>query len=211
MQIVLGTHNRKKGIELAEVFAPADVAVRTLAELPEAIEVVEDGETFAENALLKATVQAKHLDCWVLGEDSGLAVDALDGAPGIYSSRFSGPGATDATNNRLLLDQLADVPLERRTAGYVCHMTLSDPSGTVRAESEARCRGRIVFEPRGSGGFGYDPLFEVVEYHRTFGELSPWVKAVLSHRARAARRLLPQLAALAAGGAWQSPRGRESR
>jgi len=194
MLIILGTHNRKKGVELADVLAPAGVEIRTLAEMPEAIEVVEDGTSFAENAGLKATVQAKHLGCWVLGEDSGLAVDALGGEPGIYSSRFSGPEATDESNNRLLLERLADVPLERRTAGYVCHMTLADPQGTVRAESEARCRGRILFVPRGTGGFGYDPLFEVLEYHRSFGELSPLVKAVLSHRARAARRLLPQLA-----------------
>ena len=130
----------------------------------------------------------------------GLAVDALDRAPGIYSARYSGPGATDESNIQLLLEELGSVALERRTAHYVCHMTLCDPSGKILAESEAYCRGRIVFEPRGSNGFGYDPVFEVIEYHRTFGELSATVKACLSHRARAAGRLIPRLTELVSSG-----------
>jgi XTP/dITP diphosphohydrolase len=196
--LVFGTANRKKGIELAEVFAPLGFDCRALADFPQAIAVVEDGDSFAANAALKAVVQAKHLGCWVLGEDSGLMVDALGGAPGVFSARFSGPGATDHSNNRLLLERLGDLPLPQRTARYVCHMTLSDPQGRVRAESEGECRGRMLLGPRGSGGFGYDPLFEVIEYHCTFGELSPRVKACLSHRARAARQLIPQLRALVA-------------
>jgi len=198
--VILGTHNRKKGLELAELLGPADVEVATLADFPNAIDVAEDGRTFAENARLKATRQAEHLGRWVLGEDSGLLVDALDGAPGVFSARFSGPDATDASNNELLLEKLAGVPRERRTAAYVCHMTLADPAGQVRAESEARCRGRILTQPGGTYGFGYDPLFEVIEYHRSFGELGPLVKAALSHRARAARLLLPKLVALIGAG-----------
>ena len=196
MPIVLGTHNRKKGLELAELLRPAGVEVATLADFPQAIDVVEDGRTFVENARLKATRQAEHLGRWVLGEDSGLLVDALDGAPGVFSARFSGPEATDASNNELLLRKLTGVPQERRTAAYVCHMTLADPAGQVRAESEARCRGRILTQPRGTYGFGYDPLFEVIEYHRSFGELGPRAKAALSHRARAAGLLLPKLVVL---------------
>jgi XTP/dITP diphosphohydrolase len=191
--IVFGTNNRKKGVELGEVFAPVGIEVKTLADVPGTIVVDETGNTFRENATLKAVEQARHLKLWVLGEDSGLAVDALRGAPGVRSARFAGVDGDDAANNRLLLERLADVPLERRAAGYVSYMVLADADGHVRAESEGSCRGRIVFEPRGSGGFGYDPLFEVVEYHRTFGELSPRVKACLSHRARAARQLIPQL------------------
>jgi XTP/dITP diphosphohydrolase len=191
--LVLGTANRKKGLELAELLTPAGILLRTLADFPQAISVSEEGETFAANAALKAVRQARHLDRWVLGEDSGLMVDALGGAPGVLTARYSGPGATDESNNRLLLQQLGDTPVERRTARYVCHITLSDPSGTIRAESEADCRGRILFEPRGTHGFGYDPLFEIVEYHRPFAELGPRVKARLSHRARAAARLLPKL------------------
>src|SRR4029078_1509174 len=117
--------------------------------------------------------------------DSGLAVDALAGAPGIYSARFAGPGASDEANNAKLLAELADTPLERRTAHYVCHVSVADPAGEIRAESHAACHGRICFAPAGSNGFGYDPLFEVAEYHRTFGELGPSVKRALSHRSRA--------------------------
>jgi len=194
--IILGTANRKKAIELAEVFAPVGLRLLSLADIPNAIQVAEDGDTFATNATLKATRQARHLGRWVLGEDSGLMVDGLDGAPGVLSARYSGQGATDESNNRLLLQRLGSIPLPQRTARYVCHMALSDPSGRIRAESEGTCRGRIVFAGRGSRGFGYDPLFEVIEYHRTFGELSALVKTCLSHRARAARQLIPQLVGL---------------
>jgi XTP/dITP diphosphohydrolase len=191
--LVIGTHNRKKGTELAELLAPWGFAVVTLADVPEAIEVVEDGETFAANAALKATQQAKHLSQWVLADDSGLEVDALGGAPGVYSARFAGPDATDEANNRELLRRLGDLPLEKRIARYVCHVTLADPSGAIRAESRGECRGRIRGEPVGSNGFGYDPLFEVVEYHRTFGELGPSVKRAISHRSRALWAILPEL------------------
>ena len=203
MHLVLGTRNRKKGIELAELFAPLGIDLLTLADLPEAIEVEEIGETFAENAAAKAA-QARHLHRWVLGEDSGLCVDALARAPGVYSARFSGPGATDESNNALLLEKLGKTPLEKRTAHYVCHATLADPDGNIRTESEGYCHGRIRLEPAGSGGFGYDPLFEVVEYHRTFGELGPAVKAALSHRARAIRQLLPEIQRLTDTGQWQA-------
>ena len=200
--LVLGTRNRKKLGELVELLAPHGFVLKTLADFPVAMEIDETGDSFAANAALKATVQAKHLGQWVLGEDSGLAVDALRGAPGIHSARFSGDGATDEKNNRLLLEKLKDVPLEKRTAHYVCSAVLSDPTGHVRAASEGICRGRILSTPAGSGGFGYDPLFEVVECHRTFGELAPAVKAVLSHRSRAMRELTPQLVRLAESGAW---------
>ncbi len=194
--LVIGTHNRKKGIELAELLAPRRFSVATLDDLPNAIEVVEDGDSFAANARLKASQQAIHLGRWVLADDSGLAVDALDGAPGLYSARFAGPNATDDANNRCLLEKLRDTPLEKRSAHYVCHVTVADPTGAIRAESNDICRGRIRFEPTGANGFGYDPLFEVVEYHCTFGELGPRVKQALSHRSRALRAIVPQLVAV---------------
>jgi XTP/dITP diphosphohydrolase len=191
--LVIGTHNAKKAAEIRQLLTPHGIEFSTLAELPHALTVAEFGNSFAENAMLKATQQARHLKAWVVGEDSGLCVDALDGAPGIYSARYAGPEATDEKNNAYLLEQLCDVPWERRAAHYVCHATLSDPAGTIRADCEAICRGRIRWEPAGAGGFGYDPLFEVLEYHQTFGELGPAVKAVLSHRARAMRQFIPQL------------------
>jgi XTP/dITP diphosphohydrolase len=138
----------------------------------------------------------------MLGEDSGLAVDALEGAPGVYSARFSGTGATDESNNRLLIEKLRDLPLERRAAHYVAHAVLADPRGNVRGESSGRCDGRIRFEPAGSGGFGYDPYFEVIEYHRTFAELGNVVKSAISHRARAIRALVPQMLRCVEDGRW---------
>jgi XTP/dITP diphosphohydrolase len=200
--LVVGSRNRKKIGELVELLAPHGFQLRTLADYAHAIDVVEDGESFAENAAKKACQQARLLGAWVLGEDSGLCVEALGGAPGIYSARFSGPGATDASNNERLLTRLVGVPRERRGAYYVCHMTLSDPDGNVRIDCEGRCHGRIREQASGAGGFGYDPLFELAEYHRTFGELSGAVKAVLSHRARATRQFVPQLLGLVAAGGW---------
>lgn len=198
--IVLGTHNRKKLREMQELFAPHSIEVRSLADFSDPLHVIEDGDSFAANARLKATQQAVHLNHWVVGEDSGLCVDALDGAPGIYSARFAGESATDDENNRLLLDRLESIGWENRGAHYVCHAVLSDPLGVVRAESTGFCRGRIRREPSGSGGFGYDPLFEVLEYHITFGDLRGALKTVISHRARAMRKFIPLVQqALAAG------------
>ena len=111
--------------------------------------MAEDGDTFAANARLKAAGYARHLGQWVLADDSGLEVDALGSRPGVFSARYSGPDATDESNNRLLLEQLSGTPLEQRTARFVCHIAVADPSGEIRAESEAACRGRILFEPRG--------------------------------------------------------------
>jgi XTP/dITP diphosphohydrolase len=191
--LVLGTANRKKAAELVELLANEPLTLRTLADFPGALAVEETGHTFAENARLKATQQARHLQAWTLGEDSGISVEALAGRPGVYSARYSGPDATDERNNARLLEELGDTPLEKRTAHYTCHVVLADPSGNVRATCEATCRGRIRFKPAGRNGFGYDPLFEIVEYHRTFGELSPALISVLSHRTRANSQLLPIL------------------
>ena len=203
LDLLIGTTNLAKGRELAELLQPHGFHIRTLQDVPNPIDVVEDGETFAANAQKKAIELAQHLDCWVLADDSGLEVDALQGAPGIYSARFAGEDATDQLNNTKLLADLADTPAERRSANYYCHVAVADPRGQIRAESSAICRGRIRTQPSGTNGFGYDPLFEVLEYHRTFGELGARVKAALSHRARAMRAIVPQLAALAASGTWR--------
>jgi XTP/dITP diphosphohydrolase len=192
--LVLGTHNRKKAAELAELFAGLRLDVVSLADFDTAIEIEESGDSFAANARLKATRQATHLHAWVLGDDSGLTVDALDGAPGIYSARFAGVGASDADNRRKLLELLTKVPPQRRTARFECHLVLADPTGSIAAESTGRCYGRIGDREAGTGGFGYDPLFEIVEYHRTFAELGTAAKNCLSHRARAMQALAPRLA-----------------
>lgn len=196
--LVLGTHNAKKGAELHQMLVPYGLQVRTLADFPDAIEVVEDGDTFADNARLKAQQQAKHLGEWVLADDSGIEIDALGGAPGVVSARFAVLEGVvnqpdDEANNRLLLEKLSGLPPEKRGAGYYCHVTLANPVGEIRAENIGRCRGRIVTKRRGSGGFGFDPLFLVREYHRTFGELGPEVKRSLSHRGRALRGIVPAI------------------
>lgn len=200
--LILGTRNRKKLAELVGLLAPHGFVLQTLADHPQAVEVEETGTTFAENAALKAVQQARHLNAWVLGEDSGLSVDALGGAPGVFSARFAGEGATDERNNDLLLEKLRSVPLEHRTAHYTCHATLSDPTGRIQAEVEDYCPGRIRFERQGTGGFGYDPLFEIVEHGQTFGELPVEVKAQISHRAKAIKRLVPAILSLVENGVW---------
>jgi len=190
--IVLGSRNRKKALEVAEILATCGVEVISIADFPNVPDVVEDGATFAENAAKKAA-QAELLGRWVIGEDSGLVVDALGGRPGVFSARFSGPEATDASNNRRLIEELAGVPIERRCAAYVCSVALADPTGRIRLTSEGSCRGTIIDEPRGANGFGYDPYFLIREYHRTFGELPSRVKHQISHRARALAALIPGL------------------
>ena len=194
--LVIASRNAKKRREIEELLAPHHIEVLSVTDFPDVPEVVEDGATFADNAAKKGTQTARFLNRWVLGEDSGLMVDALNGAPGVYSARFSGEGATDEKNNAKLIAELADVPDERRGAQYLCHAAISDPTGTIRLTVEATCRGRIIREPRGSNGFGYDPYFLIPEYHLTFGELSSTVKQHLSHRARAFERLIVPLVRL---------------
>jgi XTP/dITP diphosphohydrolase len=200
---MLGTTNVAKGRELAELLAPHGFVVRTLKDIPPQPEVEEGGDTFAENARKKAIEYARRLGAWVLADDSGLEVSALDGRPGVFSARYAGENATDAANNAKLLAELGDLPAAKRGARYYCHVAAADPRGNIRAESSDICSGRIRTAAAGSGGFGYDPLFEIVELHRTFGELGPLVKAALSHRGRAMRAIVPKLRALAASGAWE--------
>ncbi|WP_437187889.1 non-canonical purine NTP pyrophosphatase [Planctomicrobium sp. SH668] len=191
--VVLASRNLKKSAEIRALLAPFGIPLKPVSDFPEAKDVVEDGDSFRANADKKSTQTAIQTGCWSIGEDSGLRVDALNGAPGIFSARFSGENATDAANNAKLIEELRSTPLEKRGAEYVCHISVSDPQGNVRLNIEATCRGLIAEQPAGENGFGYDPHFMVREYHRTFGELSPLVKQQLSHRARAFSRLIPLL------------------
>jgi XTP/dITP diphosphohydrolase len=196
--LVLGTRNSKKCQEIVDIVGDVGIELCDLTRWPDAPEVVEDGETFDANARKKASELARHLGHWVLGEDSGLVVPALKGRPGVHSARYAGRHGDDQANNDRLLAELAPLPEESRSAYYVCTAALADPRGDVQEEAEGRCHGWILHEPHGTGGFGYDPLFLIREYHRTFGELSPRVKHAISHRARALaqlratlRRLIP--------------------
>ncbi len=187
--LVIGTRNAKKRVEILEILHDLPIEVRDLTAYPDTPEVIEDGETFEANARKKAVEVAKHLSQWVLAEDSGLVVPALKGRPGVYSARYAGKQGDDEANNQKLLAELAPFPVEKRAAYYVCTAALADPAGEVKAVVEGRCHGVIVKDYRGTGGFGYDPLFLISEYHRTFGELSARVKHALSHRARALEQL----------------------
>jgi XTP/dITP diphosphohydrolase len=191
--IVVGTRNPKKREEILEILGDLRLELADLTGRPEVPEVIEDGKTFEANARKKAVQLAKALGEWVLGEDSGLVVPALNGRPGVYSARYAGKHGGDAANNARLLAELAPLPDDRRAAYYVCVAALADAHGVVQACVEGRCHGEIVRELRGSGGFGYDPLFLIPEYHRTFGELSARVKHAISHRARALAQLRPAL------------------
>jgi XTP/dITP diphosphohydrolase len=208
--LVLGTRNRKKCGEMAALIAPPwqpgrllhRLDIRSADDFATAVEVVEDADTFAANARKKASELARALSHWVIADDSGLTVDALGDAPGVFSARYAGEPSNDDANNRKLLLALVDTPDDRRGAAFRCALALADPSGEVRLESEGACRGRITRDARGPSGFGYDPLFLILEYHRTFGELSALVKHQLSHRARAFARLRPGLERLIAQGAF---------
>lgn len=203
-RLLIATRNRKKAQEMGALLAPAweppgplhQIQIVSLDAFPDLPEVDEDADTFAGNARKKASQTALATGLWTVADDSGLTVDALDGAPGVYSARFAGDHGDDAANNRKLVADLAGVAPDRRGAAFVCALALCDPSGTVRFETQAHCRGQIIDYPRGSHGFGYDPLFLIREYHQTFGELGPLVKHQISHRSRAftaLRRALIQL------------------
>jgi XTP/dITP diphosphohydrolase len=197
--IVLGSTNPGKLRELRRLLGGLPIAVRGLGDYPEAEPPEETGETFAENARLKATALARQLDCWVLGEDSGLCVDALGGRPGVRSARYAGEDATDEANTAKLLEELADVDCPRRTAAYVCVAVLASPD-RVLAQSEGRCEGSIARHPRGQGGFGYDPVFFYPDFGATFAEVSAEAKNSVSHRGQALRRLTERLPGLLAAG-----------
>lgn len=192
-RIILGTTNAKKCLELRQLLGPLGIELHSLAEVDGPLEVEETGQTFMDNARLKATAQSQHLGQWTIGEDSGLCVPFLNGAPGVYSARYSAPHATDARNNEKLLHELHDARGAQRDAYYISTIALADPDGQIVIETEGRCWGRIIDEYRGSGGFGYDPLFEIREYHQTFAELGATVKGALSHRGRALQRFIAQL------------------
>ncbi len=192
--LVIGSRNEKKRDELVHLLQPFGITVKTLADFPDLThEVEEDGDTFEHNARKKAIEYAKTINHWVLADDSGICIDALDGAPGVYSAHYAGEHGEDEANNSLVLKNLVGIPAEKRSAHYVALLVLSDPTGEVCAETRGECHGRITTERRGTEGFGYDPLFELREYHRTFGEMGKTVKRAISHRSRAMRKMLPLL------------------
>jgi XTP/dITP diphosphohydrolase len=192
MRLVLATRNAHKVQELAEILGEAGLDVQLLALPADAPEVVEDGLTFAENAVKKARSAAAHTGLPAVADDSGLCVDVLNGMPGIFSARWAGTGRDDAANLALVLDQVADVPDGHRGASFVCAAVAALPSGEERVV-EGRVVGRLVRSPRGTNGFGYDPIFVPDGHDVTTAEMSPAAKHAISHRGVAFRALAPVL------------------
>ncbi len=199
IRVVIGSRNKKKLKEMVDLLGDLSLDLTDLTPYPNAPEVEETADTFVGNAALKATQLAPVLGAWIIGEDSGLCVPALDGAPGVYSARYAGTHGDDQANNDKLLREMAALTGAERAAYYVSTAVLADPTGKVVASVEGRCHGTIVTERRGTGGFGYDPLFLVSEHGKTFGELPLEVKQQMSHRAKAFAELRPVLERLARG------------
>ena len=194
MRLVLATRNVAKLAELRRILAPlVSVEVVGLADLPEFPEVPETGATFAENALIKAREAADRTGLPAVADDSGLAVDALNGMPGVLSARWAGSAAGDAANLRLVLEQVADVPDDRRGAAFVCAAALVTPDGTEQVV-HGTMTGTLLRAPRGTNGFGYDPVFVPVGDTRSTAELTPAEKDAISHRGQAFRGLAPLVA-----------------
>jgi XTP/dITP diphosphohydrolase len=199
-RIVLATHNPGKLAELRRILAASQAAVDVadLGDHPDLPEVAETGSTFAENALLKARAVAAHTGLPAVADDSGLCVDALNGMPGVLSARWSGRHGDDEANLRLLLAQLADVPAGRRAAHFACAAALVLPSGAEEV-TEGTVHGWLTDAPRGTNGFGYDPIFVPDSASLTTAQMTAEEKDAISHRGKALRALAPVIATLLAG------------
>jgi XTP/dITP diphosphohydrolase len=188
LEVVIATRNSGKLREIRQILAPLGFKILSMQDFPEVPEILEDGRTFAENAIKKATVVARRTGRMAIADDSGLAVDALEGRPGVLSSRYAGEGATDPDRYHKLLQEMAGIPPGQRGAAFLCAVAVVSPVGNVEVV-EGECRGEIASSPRGTQGFGYDPVFSIPELGRTMAEVEPEVKNRISHRARALEKL----------------------
>lgn len=188
MQLVLATRNKGKILEIESILSDLPIKIKSLLDFPKIPEIEETGKTFEENALIKAKKVAKLTGLPALADDSGLVVDYLNGAPGIYSARYAGEGANDKKNNEKLLNELRGVPLEKRGAAFVCVVALCTAKGSCYVK-EGECNGIISLSPCGSYGFGYDPIFFLPNYGKTMAELPLEVKNQISHRSQALKKM----------------------
>ncbi|MCU0651043.1 MAG: RdgB/HAM1 family non-canonical purine NTP pyrophosphatase [Candidatus Omnitrophica bacterium] len=186
-ELIVATKNRKKLGEIKHILKDLRFTIHSLADFPKTPRIVENGSTFAENAAKKAVAGGRFYKKLCMGEDSGLCVRELNGAPGVRSARFSGKDKSDEKNNLKLLGFLEGLPMKRRKAYYACAVALADASGLIGVV-EGRCSGVIAYEPAGKFGFGYDPLFLIPEYGKTFGQLGAKIKHARSHRYRALKK-----------------------
>jgi XTP/dITP diphosphohydrolase len=195
IELLVATTNQGKFAEVLAFLSELPLQILSLRDLQNPPAVVEDGASFEANALKKARTLAQFSGLMTLADDSGIEVDALGGAPGIYSARYCGEEGNDDANNRKLLGELTDVPAERRAARFVCALALCAPSSSGMKEWSVResCEGRIAFSQTGSHGFGYDPLFFYPPFGKTFGEIDRAAKATVSHRGKALKKLAEML------------------
>jgi XTP/dITP diphosphohydrolase len=187
MELIVATKNKKKLREIKEIWKGLHLSITSLSDYPKTPRIIENGKTFKENALKKATRIAHFTHKLTMGEDSGLCVDALGGAPGISSARFSGKNKSDLKNNLKLLRALQGLPLSKRKAHYISAVALTDKDGLVGLAG-GKCNGFIGFELKGKSGFGYDPLFVIPKYKKTFAQLGERIKHKMSHRYRALKK-----------------------
>lgn len=192
-RLLVATHNKGKVGEFAELLAVRGIEWLSLDDVGIIHDVEETGTTFRDNAILKAQAYARQAGLLTLADDSGLEVDALGGRPGVLTARFGGPGLSAAERYRLLLAHLQDVPAPQRAARFRCVIALAAPDGTILGTGEGVCEGEIITEPRGEGGFGYDPVFFVPERGLTMAQLPATEKHRLSHRGQATRAIEPLL------------------
>ena len=191
-EIIIATKNAGKAKEFEHIFKPYNVRVKSLLDFEEMDDIVEDGKTFEENALIKARAIASPFNQMVLADDSGLEVDALDGRPGVYSARYAGEGRNDEDNILKVLHELEGVPTDERGARFVCALAIVTPQGD-EVVVRGTCEGRILTECLGTEGFGYDPIFYLPHLSKTMAQLPKSEKNVLSHRADAFVKLQPYL------------------
>ncbi len=195
-RIVLATKNKGKIKEMRELLAPMHIEVLSLADFSPVDDAEENGATFAENAMIKARYYFAHTGTPCLADDSGLEVDALGGRPGVYSARYSGEDATDAANNAKVLREMEGIEKDKRTARFRCAMALVGEG--VELTTDGTCEGALLTEERGSGGFGYDPIFYVPKFDRTLAEMSSEEKNSISHRGAAVRKMADLIAEMMA-------------
>ncbi len=192
-EILIATNNSGKVRELSDMLEELPISLIKLSAFPGIEDIEESGNTFAENACLKASGYAVKTGKYALADDSGLEVAVLGGRPGVYSARYGGEGSSFGEKMQTLLCEIAKRDAANRQASFVCTIALASPAGEIMFLAEGICKGTIADEPRGIGGFGYDPLFIPDGFDRTFGELDESIKRSISHRARAFRQIIPFL------------------
>jgi XTP/dITP diphosphohydrolase len=193
LELLIATKNQGKVTELKKLLGDLPIALKSLRDFPSVADAEESGATFAENAALKASFYARETGLRAVADDSGLEVAALGGAPGVFSARYAGANATDEANVEKLLREMGEVDELRRAARFVCVMALADDAGAIKFSAEGLCDGAIVGERRGANGFGYDPIFAPAGFDATFAEIPDAVKHQISHRARAAAKIIQYL------------------